>query len=52
MQITVKLDQKITQAVQVSMRIEGYKPCQSGAIKSQAKALMEQWHVQVSVPRK
>ncbi len=52
MQITAGLNKKITQAVQTSMQIEGYKPVQSAAIKEQAKALMAQHHVQVSVHRK
>jgi len=52
MQISTSLNQKITQAVQTSMRIEGCKPVQSVAVKKQAKALMEQHHAQVSVHRK
>ena len=52
MQITASLNKQISQAVQTSMQIEGYKPTQSPAIKAQVKALMEQHRVQVSVPRK
>ena len=49
MQISPSLNKKIAQAVQTSMRIEGCKPVQSDAIKKQARALMEQHRVQVSV---
>lgn len=52
MRITASLNEKVNQAVQVSMRIEGYRPVQSQGVKAQAKALMEQQRVQVSVPRK
>ena len=52
MRITDTLNKKLIKAVQTSMRIEGYKPAQSEQIRKQAKALMEQRHVQVSVPRK
>ena len=52
MQISASLNKKIAQAVQTSMRIEGYKPVQSAAIKEQAKALMERHRAQVSVQRK
>ena len=52
MQLTPNLEKKIAQAVQISMRIEGYRPVQSKQIREQAKALMEQHHVQVSVPGK
>jgi len=52
MQITDSLNKKISQAVQTSMQIEGYKSSQSPAIKEQVKALMEQHRVQVSVQRK
>lgn len=51
MQVSASLNQKIAQAVQTSMRIEGYQP-QPTAIKVQAQALMEQHRVQVSVHRK
>ncbi len=52
MQVSANLKQKIAQAVQTSMHIEGCKPEQSDAIKKQAQALMEQHRVQVSVHRK
>lgn len=52
MQITASLNQKISQAVQTSMQIEGYKPSQSPAIKEQVKILMEQHRVKVSVHHK
>jgi hypothetical protein len=52
MQVSASLNQKIAQAVQTSMRIEGCKPVQSAAVKKQALALMEQHRVQVSVRRK
>ena len=49
MQINANLSKKIAKAVQTSMRIEGYKPSSSTEIKAQAKSLMEQRHVQVSI---
>lgn len=52
MKTTASLDRKVIKAVQTSMRIEGCKPAQSAKIKAQAKALMEQRRVQVSVPGK
>ena len=52
MQVSTTLNRKINQAVQTSMRIEGCKPVQSDAVKKQARALMEQHRVQVSVHRK
>ena len=52
MQTSASLNTKIKQAVQTSMRIDGYKLSPSPAIKEQVKALMEQHRVQVSVPRK
>jgi hypothetical protein len=52
MKTTVSLNRKVIKAVQTSMRIEGCKPTQSVEIKAQAKALMEQRRVQVSVPGK
>lgn len=52
MQISANLNKKITQAVQTSMRIEGYEPVRSAAIKQQAQALMEQHRVQLLVHRK
>ncbi len=51
MQVSANLNQKIAQAVQTSMQIEGCKPVQSDAVKKQAQALMEQHSVQVSVRR-
>ncbi len=52
MEVSASLNQKIAQAVQTSMQIEGCKPVQSDAVKKQAQALMEQHRVQVSVHRK
>lgn len=52
MRITANLNKKITQAVQTSMQIEGYKAVLSPSVKKKAKALMEQHRVQVSVQRK
>ena len=52
MKTTVSLNRKVAKAVQTSMRIEGCKPAQSERIKAQAKVLMEQRRVQVSVPGK
>ncbi|MDO8926157.1 MAG: hypothetical protein Q7U94_04510 [Sideroxyarcus sp.] len=52
MKVSTSLNQKIAQAVLTSMQIEGCKPVQSAAVKKQAKALMEQHHVQVSGHRK
>ncbi|MBI5890826.1 MAG: hypothetical protein HZB47_09135 [Nitrosomonadales bacterium] len=52
MKVSTSLNQKIAQAVQTSMQIEGCKPVQSDAVKKQAQALMEQHRVQVSVRRK
>ncbi|MDO8990717.1 MAG: hypothetical protein Q7U91_13920 [Sideroxyarcus sp.] len=52
MQVSSSLNQKIAQAVQVSMQIEGCKPAQSDAVKKQAQALMELHRVQVSVRKK
>lgn len=52
MRMTANLSKKVTKAVQTSMRIEGYKPDRSKQIKAQAKALMEQQGVQVSVSGK
>ena len=49
MQISDRLNKKIVQAIQTSMRIEGCKPVQSEPIRKQAKILMEQHRVQVSV---
>ena len=52
MKTTASFNRKVTQAVQTSMRIEGCKPVQSERVKTQAKVLMEQRRVQVSVPGK
>ena len=52
MKLTPQLDQKITQAVQISMRIEGYQATTSSEVKKRAKELMEKHNVQVSVQRK
>jgi len=49
---TATINRKVVKAVQTSMRIEGCKPAASAKTKAQAKALMEQQRVQVSVPRK
>jgi hypothetical protein len=43
--------EKIVKTVENSQRIEGYQPVQTAAVKERARALMEQYHVQVS-PRK
>ncbi|MFP5408191.1 MAG: hypothetical protein ACLGGY_02805 [Gammaproteobacteria bacterium] len=43
---------KVIKAVQTSMRIEGFKSAVSVKTKAQAKALMEQQRVQVSVREK
>lgn len=50
MRINAGLNKKLAKAVETSMRIEGYKPAQSEQVKKQAKALMEQRNVKVSVP--
>lgn len=52
MQITAKLKEQIAKAAQTSMRIEGYALSRSQAVKAQAKLLMEQQRVQVSVRSK
>ena len=52
MQITHYLEKKIAQAVQTSMLIEGYNVPIPQDIKVKAKKLMEQYRVQVSIPRK
>ena len=52
MKITASLNKRISQAVQTSMRIEGYKPTQSSLVKEQVKVLMEQYRVKVSVRSK
>ncbi len=48
MKITPRLDQKITQAVQTSMRIEGYQATTSSEVKKRAKEIMEKYNIQVS----
>lgn len=52
MQLSGQLQQKLAQAVSVSMRIEGYLPSPSLQVQKKAKALMEQQRVKVSVPAK
>ncbi|GEM_PF-945250 len=52
MKLTPRLNQKITQAVQTSMRIEGCQTTASPEVKKRAKELMEKHNVQVSVQRK
>ncbi len=47
-----KLDEMILKAVQISMRIEGYQPARTEQLRQQAKQLMEQKGVQVSVQSK
>jgi hypothetical protein len=51
---TATINRKVIKAVETSMRIEGCKPAVSVKTKAQAqaKALMEQQRVQVSVPGK
>ncbi len=46
------LKEKIAEAVETSMRIEGYPPAESARLKESAKALMVKRNVQVSIPRK
>jgi hypothetical protein len=50
MQLTPQLRQKITQAVRISMRIEGYRATASIQAQAQARVLMVQHGVKVSVP--
>lgn len=50
-QATAQTKQKLAAAVQTSMRIEGYRPA-SAKVQAQARALMEQRRVQVSIPAK
>jgi hypothetical protein len=53
MQLPPQLQQQIAQAVRTSMRIEGYCPTTAQPqTQAQAKAIMEQQRVQVSVPAK
>lgn len=47
-----QLQQKMSQAVQTSMRIEGYAPQASPHAQAKAAELMKQQRVQVSVPSK
>lgn len=51
MNLSPQLKAKLSQAVQTSMRIEGYKPA---AVQPQqaARKLMEEKRVQVSIPAK
>lgn len=52
MQLNAKLKEQIAQAVRTSMRIEGHVPTRSREVEVQAKTLMEQRRVQVSVRSK
>ena len=52
MKLTPQLQQKLAQAVQTSMRIEGYRAQATPKTRAAAKSLMEQQRVQVSVPAK
>ena len=52
MYLSPQLKQKIALAVQTSMRIEGYRATPSAEAQAQAKALMKQHHVKVSIPAK
>ena len=47
MQLTAIPNKKTIQAVQTSMRIEGYQAALSSAVKEQVKALMVQHCVQI-----
>ena len=47
-----QLQQKLSHAVQTSMRIEGYAPQASPQAQAKAAELMKQQRVQVSVPSK
>ncbi|MDP1612151.1 MAG: hypothetical protein Q8M11_13945 [Sulfuritalea sp.] len=49
MKITASLNEKIIRAVRLSMQLEGYQSSRSPAIKTQAKALMEQNGIHVMV---
>ena len=49
MTIAARLNEKIIRAVRVSMQLEGYQSSQSPAIKTQAKAIMEQNGIHVMV---
>ena len=52
MKLTPQLDQKITQTVQTSMRIEGNQTKPSPEVKKRAKELMEKYHVHVYIQKK
>lgn len=52
MQLTAKLKEQVAQAARTSMRIEGYAATRSREVQAQAKLLMEQRRVQVSVRSK
>jgi hypothetical protein len=52
MQLTHQLQKKLSQAVTVSMRIEGYRANPSLQLQEKVKGLMEQQRVKVSVPAK
>jgi hypothetical protein len=52
MTVSPQLQQKLSQAVQTSMRIEGYAPQASPQAQAKAAELMKQQRVQVSVPSK
>lgn len=52
MKMTPKLQQQLKQAVQTSMRIEGYSTKTSPPTQARATELMKQQRVQVSVPSK
>ena len=47
-----KLHESILHSVKISMLIEGYKSDRSQHVKEQARQLMKQHHVEVSIPRK
>ncbi len=52
MTVSPQLQQKLSQAVQTSMRIEGYAPQASPQAQAKAAELMKQQRVQVSLPSK
>ena len=52
MQLSYQLQQKLAQAVRVSMQIEGYSSNTSHALQEKAKLLMERYRVKVSIPAK
>ena len=49
MTIAARLNEKIIRAVRGSLQLEGYQSSQSPAIKTQAKAIMEQNGIHVMV---